>query len=352
MNPSARSLVSVLLGLALGSASLAAQQAERFTLSGSTIKVYNLIGTLDVGPATGGAATAEVTRRGNDGAKLTVEGTGGTLKVLYPGSEFVYPSNGNRGRQETTLRVRDDGTFYGDDWDNNSGRKVRITTRGGGLDARADIRLLLPAGTRAELNIGVGKVTLANVNGTISVNTASGDVEGTTTAGGLSVDTGSGDVTVAGHNGALSVDTGSGDILLSAIKSDEASFDTGSGEVKIDGITAAHLSVDTGSGDIRIANAAVRGISLDTGSGDIQVALTGGIDDLSVDTGSGDVTITAPASFNATVEIETSSGDISTEFPLQVTRKGRDGLSGKIGSGEGRLSVDTGSGDVTLRQRP
>ncbi|HEX5004037.1 MAG TPA: DUF4097 family beta strand repeat-containing protein [Gemmatimonadales bacterium] len=345
-------LLSAALSLAVLSTPAAAQQAERFTLAGSTIKLYNLIGTLEVGPATGGGATAEVTRRGGDGATLTIENAGGTLKVLYSGSEYVYPTSGNGGRQETTLRVRDDGTFHGGDWDNGGGRKVRITSRGGGLDARADIRLLLPAGTRAELNIGVGKVTLANVNGTIAVNTASGDVEGTATSGGLSIDTGSGDVRLTKHDGGLSIDTGSGDIQLSAVKSDRASFDTGSGDVTVDGLTATHLSVDTGSGDVNISEASVGSIAIDTGSGEIRLGLTSDIDDLSVDTGSGDVTLSAPASLGATVQIETSSGDINTEFPLQVTRKGRDGLEGKIGDGQGRLLIDTASGDVTLRRRP
>ena len=46
------------------------------------------------------------------------------------------------------------------------------------------------------------------------------------------------------------------------------------------------------------------------------------------------------------------SGDITTEFPVQVTRKGRDGLVGTIGNGEGRIAIDTASGDVTLKQLP
>ena len=110
--------------------------------------------------------------------------------------------------------------------------------------------------------------------------------------------------------------------------------------------------MDTGSGDIIVTGASVRGVHVDTGSGDIRVGLTSDIDDLSVDTGSGDVEVSAPKSLGATVNIETSSGDITTEFPLQVTRKGRDGLSGTIGDGKGTMSVETASGNVTLKQQP
>jgi hypothetical protein len=64
------------------------------------------------------------------------------------------------------------------------------------------------------------------------------------------------------------------------------------------------------------------------------------------------VEVTAPKGLGATVAIETSSGDVTTEFPLQVTRKGRVGLTGIIGDGKGTMSVDTASGNVTLKQQP
>ena len=343
------------LALALGISTssvvaLHAQQVERVELSGGTIEVYNLIGTLQVSAASGGSAVAEVTRQGGDGAKLAVEHAAGTLRVVYPGTQFVYPALG--GNYETTLRVRDDGTFNGDDYKDGGGRKVKISSSGSGLAAWADVRLMLPSGARAELNLGVGKVTLANVNGSIEVETASGDVDAKATTGSLSIDTGSGDVTLAGHDGDLSVDTGSGNIVVGTVKSGDVSLDTGSGDVRVDGLTATRLEIDTGSGDVMVSAADVRGVGVDTGSGEIRIGLTGDVEELSVDTGSGDVVVTAPKSLGAAVEIETSSGDITTEFPLQVTRKGRDGLSGPIGDGTGRISIDTASGDVTLKQQP
>jgi len=330
--------------------SLHAQQAERFELTGAKLELYNLIGTLQVEPATGQVAVAEVTRGGKDGSRLTVQNADGRLVVVYPGSEFSYPVMGVN--SETSMRVRDDGTFKNSWHHGPSGRKVKITSRGGGLAMWADIRVQLPRDARIEFNLGVGKVTLTNVDGSIEVETASGDVTGSATAGSLSIDTGSGDVTLAGHDGDLSVDTGSGDITLSNITTGDLSLDTGSGDVRVDGVRASALSVDTGSGDVTVAAAEVGNVEIDTGSGDIRIGLTGDVSALSVDTGSGDVEVSAPKSLGATVEIETSSGDISTEFPLQVTRKGRDGLTGKIGDGNGRISIDTASGDVTLKQRP
>jgi lia operon protein LiaG len=340
--------VRLVAALLLAAAPLSAQQAERYTLSGTTIKLYNLIGTLEVTGAQGSTASAEVTRQGADGARLTVANDGGTLRIVYPGTEFVYPALGDNSK--TTLRVREDGTFNGDDSDGGRGQRVTIVSRGSGLAAWAQVRLAIPPGVRAELNLGVGKVTLANVNGSIAVRTANGDISGNGTAGELSIDTGSGDVGLTGHDGSLSVDTGSGDITLAEVKGDALSLDTGSGDVRIDGMTTAKLSVDTGSGDVVLSGVNARALGIDTGSGDVRVGLTGDVDELSVDTGSGDVELRAPRSLGAMVTIETSSGDITTEFPLQVTKKSRDGLSGRIGDGRGQVSIETASGDVTLRE--
>lgn len=350
MSHSARTLAAALLLAAAPMAALHAQQAERFELSGTSITLYNLIGTLQVEAASGGTASAEVTRQGADGAKLTVENASGSLRIVYPGDRFVYSALGDN--SETTMRINRDGTFNDDNNGSGRGHKVTISSRGSGLAAWANVRVLIPAGAHAELNLGVGKVTVTNVNGTIKVATASGDIAGSGTAGTLSLDTGSGDVALTGHNGPLSVDTGSGDITLGSIKTDDLSLNTGSGDVRVDGLTASRLSVDTGSGEVVVSGGAVRLLAIDTGSGDIRLGLTTDIDDLTVDSGSGDVELTAPKSLGATVKIETSSGEITSAFPLQVTRTGRDGLSGTLGDGKGRISIDTASGDVTLKQQP
>jgi lia operon protein LiaG len=343
----ARRLRAAFLLLALATPSaLAAQQPQRVELSGTSLTLYNLIGTLQVVPASGSSAVAEVTRQGSDGGKLGVESSGGTLRIVYPGTRFVYPAMG--ANSETSLDANEDGTFG----DEHGGRRVKITGRGTGLEAWADVRLMLPEGARANLNVGVGKVTLTNVNGTISAQTASGDIETTGTRGSLTLDSGSGDVTLTGHDGPLSVDTGSGDILLKDVKTDALALDTGSGDVRVSGLSATQLEVDTGSGDVIVSGASVGVVNVDTGSGDIRLGLTSDLDELSVDTGSGDVELTAPASLGAQVDIETSSGDIDTQFPLQVTRQGHDGLKGTIGDGKGRITIETASGNVALRKQP
>ena len=66
---------------------------------------------------------------------------------------------------------------------------------------------------------------------------------------------------------------------------------------------------------------------------------------MNVETGSGDVTLKVPPTLGAEVDIETSSGDIETDFEVAVTRHARDHMTGRIGEGGGRSRSRRGRGD-------
>jgi DUF4097 and DUF4098 domain-containing protein YvlB len=271
-----------------------------------------------------------------------------TLRVLYPDADVVYPALGRNSRTE--LRVNDDGTFDGQD--DRRGRRVRISGSGGGTEAYADIAVSVPAGRSVALYLGAGKVTATNVDGQLSVDASSAEVRVSGGRGELSVDVGAGAVEVTGAKvDHLSVDTGSGNVTLTDVTSAALSIDTGSGDVTVSGASADVTSVDTGSGSIRYAGRSARTASFDTGSGDVTIDLAEDPGDISVDTGSGDVVLRLPANTGAQLALETSSGDIDTEFPVQVTRTGDDELRGTIGDGKGRIHVESGSGSVQLKKR-
>ena len=89
---------------------------------------------------------------------------------------------------------------------------VRVSGNGSGLEAWADLRVLVPAGQTVALHLGVGKVNIANVSGEIRVDARSGAVSATAVDGALLLNTGSGSVTVDGARGHLRVSTGSGGV--------------------------------------------------------------------------------------------------------------------------------------------
>ena len=231
---------------------------------------------------------------------------------------------GNRG-WNTTLRVRDDGTF-GDDsgWDgerhghgrfrDREGHEVRVTGRSrDGLEASADLHVTVPAGKNVALYLGVGKAVVTNVAGVIRVYVASADVAADGTRGTLRVSTGSGNVDLR---------DGTGDV-----------------------------SLETGSGDIEATNTSGDQVSFETGSGNVDVALVTTFRSLRIETGSGDVTLKVPQTLGAQVDLDTGSGDIDLGgLTLQVRRLEHDHITGTIGDGSGRLSVETGSGNVRLQK--
>jgi DUF4097 and DUF4098 domain-containing protein YvlB len=346
----------VLAGLAVAASPLLAQSPERFTVSGNRVAIYNLVGSISVGPATGSSVTVEVTRQGADGRQLRVE-TGPiegreTLRVIYPEDDIVYGDEHWNGRAE--MYVRDDGTFGGG-WDDRGrnrdrGRRVYVKSRGEGLRAYADLRILVPAGKDVGIFIGIGELSASNVDGDIRLDATSGNVTAEGMRGTLFVDTGSGNVEVTDVEGTeLNIDTGSGDVRVTGARSGDVNIDTGSGTVTGTTLTTTDLSIDTGSGNIELTGVHATSLSMDTGSGDVDIDLLTDTDDISVDTGSGDVTIGVPSGFGSAVDLSTSSGDVETDVEIQVTRRGRQHLAGRIGDGQGRMMIETGSGNVTIR---
>jgi hypothetical protein len=338
--------------LALAPAVAGAQAAERVALTGNEVAVYNLAGKMKVIGGTGRDVVVSVARGGKDAGQLRVEhgpkGGRETLRVIYPARRITYGDMNDWGR--TTLRVEDDGTF-GDDDRGYGGDRVDISSRGGGLEAHADLTVEVPAGKRIDLNLAAGDVTVTNVNGDIFVDVHEADVTTSGTKGILSLDTGSGTVKVTDANGNVTLDTGSGSVSLSRIRGDRLSVDAGSGRLTADDIQVQSLNMDLGSGGARVMKLGARDIRLDSGSGSTELDLLTDISMIDIDSGSGGVTIWIPASFGAKVDIDAGSGGINMDVPVQVTRWDSDHLIGTIGDGQGTIKIDAGSGGVRFKKR-
>ncbi len=336
--------------VAVPAASASAQ--ETYELTGDPAAVWNLAGTANV---TGGGpvVTVEVRRGGADAGQLQVatgavdldsDGVGSVdaLRVVYPGDEIAFAGGG------TELHVRDDGTFYRGGSDR--GRKVKIREDGGGLDAHADLDIRIPNGKTVLIYLAAGEVIVSNVDGDLTVSGGSADVRSSGTSGRLVLDTGSGDVAIDGARGDVTLDTGSGDVAADNVSGGDLMADTGSGDVTGADIAVGELNVDTGSGDVTFRSVEAMQVQVDTGSGSVEIAFQSSPSDVSADTGSGDVTFTLPSSWESSVELATSSGDIHSDFPLTVEEMHDDYVQGRVGTGGGSLEVDTGSGDIRLNR--
>jgi lia operon protein LiaG len=344
--------IRLLALLLLGPAATGAQPTERRTVSGRAVAIYNLAGRVRVEGGGASDVVVEVTRGGADAGRLRIEtgprGEWQSLRVIYPSDRIVYPRLGGSGGR-TSLRVDDQGFFdESNDWRGRGRDRVEIRGSGSGLEAWADLRIVVPRGKRVAVHLAAGEATVSNVDGDLAVDVSAASITTDHTRGRLSLDTGSGSVRVSDAQGSVNLDTGSGSVIVSDVRGDELRMDTGSGSITGRNIEVQTLSADVGSGGIRLSGVKAARVSLDTGSGGTDVELLTDIDDVNVDAGSGSVSLRLPAGAGAEVEIETGSGGIETDFPIQVTRWERNYLRGRLGDGKGRIRIDSGSGRVRL----
>lgn len=364
---------------------LAAQ--DRISLSGDRVAIYNVAGEVRVETGTGPNITVEVTRGGSDGEQLEVERGSAdgwqTLVVRYPDQRIVYRRLGRFSRSE--FSVRDDGTFglpnldprLGDErikrgaGSKAGGARTRVTGSGSGLEAHADLRVIVPAGRAVAIHLGVGKVIADNINGDLQIDARSASVQATRLSGFGRIDTGSGSITLHGatgnfglhtgsgaihlqdaREGALVAETGSGSVDAADLDVSELEIETGSGGVTVIGAQARAARMSTGSGGIRAERLAARNFDLHTGSGSVRVELLSDVQVGRIDTGSGSVHVAVTRDIGAEVTIDTGSGGIDVDTPgFVVNESRRSFLRGRLGDGNGNLRISTGSGGVNFRSQ-
>jgi len=345
----ASAAVALLTALAVMPSAAHAQDSTIVLKSGPA-SIYNLAGKVSVEPTDGPAIKVIVTRGGDDARQLKIA-TGmidgrQTVRVIYPDKRIVYSEMGWHSRTE--IRVRSDGTFGGK---HSGGSEVTIEGSGNGLEAHADLRVLVPRGQDVAIRLGVGQTAASKVNGKLDLDTGSGNVTTDNTTGSLAIDTGSGDVHVDGATGEVTLDTGSGDVEVNNIKGGALAIDTGSGDVTASDIDVPELMSDTGSGTVSFERIRSPRVKLETGSGDIEADFIAPIDAVTVETGSGEVTLRVPKDTGAKVALETGSGGLDLNMPVTMLHREQGELRAQIGDGRGRIDVETGSGGIRIETR-
>jgi hypothetical protein len=263
-----------------------------------------------------------------------------TVLPLDRFTNYAYPENaagdsgGNNGLAETI------GSWFGGFSSSSGtfdGKRVKVTTKGGTgtLILWADYQLVVPAGREVTMNNFVGVLRIRDADGTFNLDTGSGDVLAAAVHGTLVVDAGSGDVKVNDfHGGRLAMDTGSGDIVVAGISSEIFVANTGSGDVSLVSFSGGECEVDTGSGDVTVDCdlAHCRKIVVDTGSGDVVMAL--------------------PLDASFALRADTGSGTVSgTPDGARPVIEDEELVGFERGVGGTTILLDTGSGDVTVKNR-
>ncbi|MGN6379757.1 MAG: DUF4097 family beta strand repeat-containing protein [Gaiellales bacterium] len=185
------------------------------------------------------------------------------------------------------------------------------------------MRVEAPSGARVQATTASADVRCTGSLGTVSVKSASGDIELPDVDASIDVRTHSGDVRcgrVAGDSRASSM---SGDVTIGDIEGSVAAKSM-SGDVKLGNVTGS-LEASTMSGDVTVASVRAGSVELSSMSGDIDVAVQRGT--------------------RVYLDVQTLSGEARSD--LAVSDQPSD-----EGEAELTLTASSKSGDVRIRRAP
>jgi DUF4097 and DUF4098 domain-containing protein YvlB len=168
----------------------------------------------------------------------------------------------------------------------------------------------------------------------------------------LKVDGVSGKLRLTSGTSEVRVSSVSGDVILDASAS-ETHIETVSGDVQAHGMVG-EIKVETVSGRVHVDAGSLRRLEAGTVSGDVEIRST---PDKSaryeVGSMSGDVLLLLPTALSARIEAETFSGTLKSAFGTVKRKEFEHGtsLEATVGTGDGRISAQSFSGDVELRSQ-
>jgi DUF4097 and DUF4098 domain-containing protein YvlB len=195
--------------------------------------------------------------------------------------------------------------------------------------------------TRADFEISLPKELK------LELATASGDIEVAGMSGGTVLSTASGDLDVRNCRESVELSSASGDIAIAECRGTDVRIKTASGDVSVQ--AEGDLACSTASGDIEAEMANIRTLDIRTVSGDQSLKLGLAPDGrISVTSVSGDIGLELEGQPSAMLEVSTLSGDIDCGAELQESKKSGRSLTGKLGQGQGQISVRTTSGDINI----
>ena len=232
---------------------------------------------------------------------------------------------------------------------------------------RIDVKLTVPAGLNISTVTSSGDVDITDVEGAVETNSASGDVAAADIGGAVKVNVASGDVSVTRIGGDASVTSASGDIEGEDIKGN-ATIQSSCGDIDLAGI-GGNLTATSTSGDVTADGVAAVEYSGTSGSA-IFTGVRGGV---AASVTSGDIEVSATPASPANYEIRASSGeiilefgvrlpggfilkartttgDISVDLPIQISKVSRHELAGVVRAGTSVVVLETASGDITITE--
>jgi len=209
----------------------------------------------------------------------------------------------------------------------------RVFRRMGDLDV--DVRLSVPARSRIEAKTTNGTIRVEGVSGTLDLSSANGDIEVRGKPTEARLETINASIDFEGASSLVDARTVNGSIDLTGVAG-ELFASTISGSIRAEADALERVELKTLSGSIRLRARLLKGVRahLKSFSGGIEIEL--------------------PAETSARFDIHSFSGGIRNELPTTRTDTApgnRRHMEFTSGDGDGRVTIESFSGGVEIRER-
>lgn len=160
-----------------------------------------------------------------------------------------------------------------------------------------------------------------------------------------------GNVDIEDCSGELYARGDDGDIVINNCNTSLCRLELQDGKIKIKR-GGGDYEIDLDDGDLDMYHIKGRLLDITVADGDIDISLLKGENiDVDINSDDGDVTLELEKGISTSYRIDTDDGGIRIDLPsAKKEREGEDWASGELGSGKGRISINTADGRVTLKE--
>lgn len=145
----------------------------------------------------------------------------------------------------------------------------------------------------------------------------------------------------------LTINIGSGNLKLSHLDVQQFVENLSSGNVKIDTLTTKSGNIDVSSGNLEIKNY-LGGLDAELSSGELSIQMDKLVDDIKMQVSSGSAELDLPNDADFILNGQTSSGNVTCDFPLKAKETSNKTIHGTYGSGKHNIDLQVSSGNIRI----
>jgi len=263
-----------------------------------------------------------------------------------------------------------------------SGSAVLVKSDGNN-NGRSNLTVTVPKSARVSVHSGHGDVTAANLNGGVTINSSHGDVHLSVIKGSVQVhfatDRGDfsahqvqGDITAEGNCNDLTLSEVTGKVSINGELFGDVHMESVNGPVHVHTsvtemdvaslpgdltLNSDNLRVTQSKGQVRVVTHS-KDVDLNQVYGDSFVedrdgriaVQPGGSFAVEARNRKGDVEVTFPPNAQASITGNTRNGDVVSDFPLSISGDESKTVSGKVGAGGPKVTLEAENGDIHIKR--